>query len=240
MSGTRKRARPRTGLSRDAILEAAMEIVGEGSVESLTMAALAERLGVGVMTLYWYFDSKEALTTALTARVSEAITADAPSLDDGAWDTVIMRHFSHERAQILKVPGLGALLLARGRLAVSPEDSDVALAALERQLAIMRDAGFSAEVAARGIQAASQYTLGFSMRELLRLRAGSDDDQRRRWADAIERLGGPDHDLLSAAAPFLASSGGTAQFEFGLELIIDGLRAHLSAARGDRDARDGR
>jgi AcrR family transcriptional regulator len=50
---------------RQEMLDAAMAIVVEESLEALTIARLAERLGAAVGALYRYFDSKEALLVGL-------------------------------------------------------------------------------------------------------------------------------------------------------------------------------
>ena len=53
--------RQRTGLSRGRVLSAAVELADAEGVESLTMRALAERLGVEAMSLYHHVANKAAL-----------------------------------------------------------------------------------------------------------------------------------------------------------------------------------
>jgi AcrR family transcriptional regulator len=59
------RQRQRQPLNRDVIVAAALEIVEEQGLKSLTMRALGDRLGVEAMALYHYFPSKEALLEAV-------------------------------------------------------------------------------------------------------------------------------------------------------------------------------
>ena len=65
---------------RNAILDAAMELHDEGGVAALSFRNIAARLGFSYATPYRYFASKEALLTALRARVfrwMEGILMDA-------------------------------------------------------------------------------------------------------------------------------------------------------------------
>jgi len=62
----RKSERPnRQGdASREAILEAALEIAAERGYDGTTVAAVTERSGLPASSIYWHFGSKDALLTA--------------------------------------------------------------------------------------------------------------------------------------------------------------------------------
>lgn len=49
---------------REATLDTAAELVGEGGLASVTMAEIAKRTGIGRATLYKYFPDVEAILTA--------------------------------------------------------------------------------------------------------------------------------------------------------------------------------
>jgi AcrR family transcriptional regulator len=203
-------------------------MVGEGGLRSLTMAALAKRLDVGVMSLYWYFPSKEDLLAAVATRAQGVLSGRASFEPGRAWDEFLVAYFTHLHDQILEVPGLGEVLLSHGRV-VTHEHPESALAALDALLQAMLEAGFGPDVAARGIEALSQYTLGFSMRELARHEQGAAQDQLAVWEATLDRLEqGTSHPALRTAIPFLALAGDADQFEFGLRLLLDGLRRHVA------------
>lgn len=67
---TRPRGRPSqgTGVSRDEILAAALNLLDEGA-QGLTMRALASRLGVTPMSLYHHVEDRNGLLRALSDRV---------------------------------------------------------------------------------------------------------------------------------------------------------------------------
>ena len=60
----------RLAAREDAILAAATTIAGEGGMEAVQMAAVAERAGVAAGTLYRYFPSKTELVAELVAAVA--------------------------------------------------------------------------------------------------------------------------------------------------------------------------
>ena len=57
----------------EAILDAAAELLSEGSVDTLTMAAIAKRAGMSKRTLYEHFDSRDVLMGQVIARIGESI-----------------------------------------------------------------------------------------------------------------------------------------------------------------------
>ena len=59
-SGVRPRGRPRS-LTTEQIVEAALKLTDESSLDDVSMRSLANELGVPVMTIYNYVASKEAL-----------------------------------------------------------------------------------------------------------------------------------------------------------------------------------
>lgn len=65
------RVRERKAAQRDALLHAAEQLVREGGFVALTIQTLAARAGVGVGTVYRYFDAKSALATEVFSRATE-------------------------------------------------------------------------------------------------------------------------------------------------------------------------
>lgn len=79
-------------LSRDDVLQAAMQILDSYGLADLTMRRLATVLGVQPGALYWHFANKQNLLAAL----ADQILVELPSLDDGEWSTGLRawaRHF---------------------------------------------------------------------------------------------------------------------------------------------------
>jgi AcrR family transcriptional regulator len=65
-------------LTREGILDAALEIVDEVGVDRLRMRDLADRLGVTATAIYYYFEGREELVEGLVDHVCARILADVP------------------------------------------------------------------------------------------------------------------------------------------------------------------
>ena len=63
------------GNLRDALVEAAVEVVREGGPEALSLRELARRVGVSHAAAYRHFADREALVDAVAERALEALTA---------------------------------------------------------------------------------------------------------------------------------------------------------------------
>lgn len=64
----RKRTRETPDVRRRQLLDAAQDLIMAHGPDALTMAAVAERAGVGKGTVYLYFDAKATLIEAMQAR----------------------------------------------------------------------------------------------------------------------------------------------------------------------------
>src|ERR1700722_11813852 len=144
--GGRRSSRNAVGavaLSQETIVAAALAIIGSGGVPALTMQKLAQRLDVGVMSLYWYFENKEALMRAVERKAREAVFGTLSGSSALTWDLLLVEHYTNLRRRVVEVPGLGALLLSSGRLVAAHDDTGSVLGVLTRQLTAMGDAGFT-------------------------------------------------------------------------------------------------
>src|SRR5205823_14218947 len=83
--------RSRGSLSEEEIVSGAIALVKRDGLEGLSMPNLARHLGAGVMSLYWYFHSKDELLAAMAERTMREIYARLPAVGDGPWDKEIVR-----------------------------------------------------------------------------------------------------------------------------------------------------
>jgi TetR/AcrR family transcriptional regulator, tetracycline repressor protein len=61
------------GLSRDQVLDAALQILDAEGVERLTIRGLAAKLGVAVTAIYWHVGDKQALLDGVVERVIDQL-----------------------------------------------------------------------------------------------------------------------------------------------------------------------
>ncbi|SFM22918.1 TetR/AcrR family transcriptional regulator C-terminal domain-containing protein [Variovorax sp. OV329] len=105
---------PRTEspLSKESIVAAAIELLDEHGVAGLTMRRLADRVGAGVMSMYWHVDNKEdVLDLALDAVLAHRGPLQIAESRD--WRGEVVRMLEDWRAGMLRHPWSASLLLRR-------------------------------------------------------------------------------------------------------------------------------
>jgi AcrR family transcriptional regulator len=215
--------RRRGELSREQILDAALAFIDRHGVDELSMRRLAAELGAGTMTIYGYFRDKDELLDA----VVDAISARAPLPElSGSWREQVRQLAIRFNANLNEHPGLVRLRLER------PILSPGALRITEEGMRILADAGFDPREAARAFRTVFVYTFGS---------AAFNPPGRVADAQRAVRVAGaalpPDEypHLLRAVDEMAEVMDPGAQFERGLDLILDGLERRLDEKRGPRD-----
>jgi AcrR family transcriptional regulator len=204
-------------LSRDRILEAALQIVEREGLDALSMRRLAQALDVWPMSVYRYFQDKDALLDAMAATAAGEIT---PPSDADSWQDQLSALLHDAQRAISASAGIGGRL---PRAFLDPE----ALKLSEAGVAILQSAGFTDAEAARAWHALWSYTFGFATFRL----APSADEAARRMRAAIAALPADDYPALTAAADELAAAfAADAEFDFGVRMVLEGLAASLTPA----------
>ena len=107
-----RQRRQRGSINAEEIIAGAFEVARRESLDQLSMPALAEHLGVGVTSIYWYFRKKDDLLNAMTDVAVDTYIREMPPLPDGLpWQDVLYDHFRNSRVEFLK--GLRSLLDSR-------------------------------------------------------------------------------------------------------------------------------
>ena len=208
--------RPRGGLEREEIAAAALEIADAEGLDALSMRTLAERLGVGTMTLYGYFRSKDELLDAL---VDAVVTERRPFPEEGDWRERLRAVVMIARASLLRHPSLVELRVRRPVL--RPE----ALRFSETVLGILREAGLSAREAAQAFRLLFTYTFGYAALSP----AGATEESREAARAALAVLPAGEYPAIAESLEEASDAmGGEEAFEYGLERILDGLEARIA------------
>ncbi|MDR7275786.1 TetR/AcrR family transcriptional regulator C-terminal domain-containing protein [Catenuloplanes atrovinosus] len=152
-----RRVGEKAGLTRERVLDAALDYVDRHGLPALSMRRLGAELGVEAMSLYNHVPHKEALFDALVDRVLETAMAavDAPD----AW-LPWMRGYAHAlRAAFLAHPGVLPLAATR------PVGSAASMRRSERWLGAMRAAGLPLDRAMDVITVLTTFTIGHTLAE---------------------------------------------------------------------------
>jgi AcrR family transcriptional regulator len=221
----------RAPLSRERVLNAAIGLADEGGIESLTMRKLAGELGVEAMSLYNHVANKGDLVDAMAGVVISEIDLPATAEE---WDVAIRKCAMSAHDVLLRHPWACGLMMSPTATGSVPTARLVYMEWLLRQL---REAGFSVELTYDAYHALDGHILGFTMWELGHLAAATNIAAGKDFADVAEtmlRELRPDYPCLAEhGEQHLAAPGDErpSGFEFGLDLILDGLKRLHKASR---------
>jgi len=212
----------RVPLSRERILETAVRLADDGGIESLSMRKLARELGVEAMSLYNHVANKGALVDGIVDLVLEEI--ELPS--DGEWDHAVRRCAISAHEAFLRHPWACALVLSPSGSGTDSIDTP-RVRYMEWLLGRLREAGFSPELAYSAYHTLDSHILGFTLWQLGHV--GAVRDTGESLADLargfVQQLGDDYPYLAEHAEQHLAAGNdGAREFEFGLDLLLDGLR----------------
>jgi AcrR family transcriptional regulator len=218
-------AEPRLPLSRERVLRAAIRVADEGGLESLTMRRLADVVGAEAMSLYYHVANKEevldGIAGAVVGEINDVVERiDVPSR--GAdWKKAVRERILAAREVLLRHPWAPRVLVSR--VNTGPE----MLRYFDRLVALMRDGGFSYDLCHHALHALGSRALGFSQ-ELFDPGDGTADAEATAalasLADRLPSLVGMLTDVVhDDPGSTLGWCDDQTEFEFGLDLILDGL-----------------
>ena len=227
----RRRSPGRPALPLDRIVTTALAIVDERGAEALSMRTLAQRLDSGTATLYRHFSGRADVVAHVIDRVFGMAELDLAALAAMPWPDACKVLCRSMFDAIHRHPNVAPLLA--GDVPVGPN----ALAAREYAIAFLLANGFPPALAARSYATLSRYVLGFA----IQLDNNVDGLGDARIARVFHELDPTQFPATVAAAEHLPVPFDE-EFDFGLELIVDGLahalqrekrpRRRTSAARG--------
>ncbi len=225
---------PREPLSRERVLAAAVSLVDAEGLAALTMRRLAASLDVEAMSLYHHLPGKAGLLDGLIEAVCgeiEAATIPAPrDRTDGDWRVSIKGCFLAARQVMLRHPWAPALMASRQHIPVA------VYRYYERILGILIDAGFSYQLAHRALHAFGSLPLGFAQEMFSPAdETEASEAELAAMAQALPHLAAMvAAEMHDAADPTLGWCDSQTEFEFTVDLLLDGLdrlHSHRSARR---------
>jgi AcrR family transcriptional regulator len=209
-----KKHRP---LSRERVLQAALELADARGFGAISMRNVAKELGVEAMSLYNHVANKEDIVDGLIDIVFSEIEVATPGSAD--WRTAMRQRAISVRAALNR--HRWAVGLMEGRMTPGPatvQNHDAVLGCL-------RESGFSFRAAVHAYSLMDAYIYGFALQE-----KGLPFDAAEETAHVMQRQrqnvpAMDDYPYLVEAATELAKAGYDydTEFEFGLDVILDGL-----------------
>ena len=211
----------RVPLSRDRVLAGAITVADAGGIGALTIRTLAQELGVKPMSVYHYVANKDEIIDGIVDLVYAEIDLPLPG---GDWRQEMRRRAGSARQVLAKHPWATPLLQSR----LNPGPST--LRHHNAFIATLRAAGFTVKQTAHAFALIDSYIFGFALSENSLPIHGPDSvadtaSSMMHFFDAeaypalleftMEHIMKPDYDFGE-------------EFDYGLDLILDGLAQALA------------
>jgi AcrR family transcriptional regulator len=217
-------AAARPPLTRDRVLQAAVELADRDGIDAVSMRKLGQELGVEAMALYRHVRDKDDILDGVVDRVVAEIELREPDPD---WRAAMRGLSLAARDVMLRHPWAPPVIVEQ------PTVGPATLRHIDAVMAILNRGGFPIELAHHALHVLGSRILGFTQDPFNDAADPRPDPQTalvqaRALAAAYPNLG-----ELALAATHDGALGGCDddfEFAFGLDLILDGLERRRAAA----------
>ena len=207
-------------LSKERVLRTAIDLADRGGIESLSMRKLAHELGVEAMSLYYYVANKDELLGGIVDMVVSEIEPTSPL---GDWRAAIRKSAISFHDVLKRHPWATNLMMGGGGV------STARMRYMEALLGRLREAGFSANLTHHAYHALDSHIIGSTLWHAgysnMKLPADFETKFVRDIAKELPYLA--EH----AQQHLTKTKGDVPEFEFGLDVILDGLEKILKTGR---------
>jgi AcrR family transcriptional regulator len=220
----RRAGRPKHAiLTRELIIDSAIELSKEVGADSFSMKRLADRLGVQPPALYNHVANRSEVVNAMRAKITSSFGMD-DFFDDMPWHEALVPWARAYRDAFAAHPQTIALL------AVLPlGDEEVVLLKYEAVFSALHRQGWPLSELASVVVALESFIIGSALDVL----APEDNQAPGSLADRAPTM----HAALEARKAAAKAAGAAAAdvtFDFGLRLLIDALRSRLDQVEASR------
>jgi AcrR family transcriptional regulator len=216
----------REPLTRHRIIESALRIMDEEGLDAVTMRRIGRDLGVEAMSLYNHVRDKEDILDG----VCEEVLAEFRVPESRDWGEAARLGAREYRRLLLAHPNVITLMSDREGPFTNPDS----LRAYEFALDLFWSLGLSEADSVKAFHAFGGYILGYVTMELGPMLGGPEDDAHLQAHEKMAAvLQSADLPRLREALPHFMDCDVEEQFEFGLDLLIDGLRARATGRTTD-------
>lgn len=212
----------RPPLTKDRILEAAVDLADREGLGALTMRRLGAELGFEAMSLYKHVANKDEILDGIVDLVVGEIEIPEPGSD---WKAAMRKRAASARRVLRRHPWAIGLFESRG--AFGP----AVLRYLDAIIASLRAGGFSVEAAGHAFSLLDNYVYGHVIQEI-----SFQMSKEQGEADGLltlEHLQGDEYPNLTELVTLQEANSVfdyDTEFEFGLTLILNALDAMRSEA----------
>jgi AcrR family transcriptional regulator len=206
----------RSPLSRERVLRAAIELADTGGIESLTMRRLGQDLGVEAMSLYNHVAGKDDILDGIADLVFSEIAVPSDRAD---WKIAMRLRAISAREALLRHPWARSLMQSRAK------PGPATLRHHDSVIGTLREAGFTIEMAAHAFSVIDSYIYGFAQQQQ-NLTYNTSEEAAQVAESILQQIPADEYPHLAELIIKHAIKPGydyADEFEFGLELILNGL-----------------
>ena len=216
-----QRAGPRHPWTRTQLVRAAIDMADSGGIESLSMRKLSQELGGAPMSLYNHVSNKVDLLDGMI----DALFSEIELPVGEHWKTAMRQRAISIRTVITRHSW--ALGLMESRKTPGP----ATLRHHDAVIGCLRDAGFSLQLTAHAFAALDSYIYGFALQERS-LAFGTPEETSELAKAFLMHFPAKDYPRLAELTIEHVLQPGYdygSEYEFGLDLILDGLEAEVAS-----------
>lgn len=223
--------RRREPLTRERIVRTALRLMDQEGLEAVTMRRIGRELGVEAMSLYRHEpgdrnhvrDKEDILDGILEMVMAEFEFQE----ETGDWEADVRAGARAWRRLMTAHPTVIALFAESKHPASSPER----LRPMEWAFDLLRRGGLSDDDVVHAFRAFGGYIMGFVLNEVANPVPGMGDRDHRAEHEQLARMLPPDQfPNLVRLLPLLVECDPEVDFEFGLDLLLDGIKARAARA----------
>src|ERR671914_2381584 len=208
---TTRRAGRKPKVSREQVLDAALELADEGGLAAVTMANVGAQLGVEAMSLYRHIGNKEEMLDGLVDRVFAEIEVPADATD---WRDALRRRAVSAHDALRRHSWAIGLMESRA------QPGPATLGHHDAMVGILFRAGFDGRGATRVYNLLDSYIYGFALQEAT-LPFSSPGEMAAMSEQMLARLADVYPNLARIQRELVASGFDYAdEFEAGLDIIL--------------------
>jgi AcrR family transcriptional regulator len=217
----RKKKGGHPNLSAEKVRATALRLIEEDGLDELSTRKLGRALGVEAMAIYWYYPSKEALLDAVVDLLMTKMDPRAMEVG-GEWIDALRRLAHAYRALAQQYPKAFPLLATR-RFATPGT-----YGFLERLFGVAREQGLDDRTIARWYRLVASYCSGVALNEL----AGASEAEESPSTELESQF-----PRFAAVSTWLGPTHYDEVFEFGLQVLLDGVEAEVQKRAAKRKNR---
>lgn len=214
----------------ESVLTEAVALLDEAGAPALTFRALAQRLGGGVASIYWYVTSKDELLDRATDHVIGAVLADVEALPDSADPIDDLRGMAMTLfGAIVERPWLGAYFMRNTDVQSNSLRLYESLGRQTLRLDLSAHQRFHAVSAIVGVVVGSAVDMGQEPPQEILDGATDRDEFLGRYAKAWRELDPEEFPFVHEIVDEFDGHDDVEQFRSALELTLAGLRLQAGA-----------